>query len=179
MKSFLLTALILTVHLTCQAEDTAALVKDPKVKHRVPVVAALILFEATAAGFSWYSAQPQYYGDKIMGGIYAATSVAFLAVSQSEWRANHPTSWKIGNAVTMIGLSYGMARLALYNLTADKKEPSNKRVVRNFVEFNAAYMIPFSAGMLTELLLEKHNKKSASRTALHFAGTGMMLTIGL
>lgn len=181
MKRMLLFVLLLVTTVVSKAQDTPA-VKQPaphNVRHGPPVVASIVLLEACAAGFSWYAAQPCYYGDKVMGTIYGATGIGFLAVLQSEYRASQPFSEKMGNAVTMLGLTYGMSRLAVYNLTVDSKETSDRRVVRNFIEFNAAYIIPFAAGAITERALRKYDKKTEKRTGLYFTGNGIMLTVGL
>ena len=148
-------------------------------RHGPPLAASIVLFEVIATGFSAYAAAPQYYGDKIMGGIYGASAVLMPIMMLNEYMDHGKIDEQfIPDVITTLGISYGLSRLATYNLLQASNDNPDKRLTRNLIEFHTTYLIPFALGGLAEMYLnQKHGPNN--RVNLYFAGNGFTLNIKL
>jgi len=148
-------------------------------RHGPPLAASIVLFEVLATGFSAYAASPQYYGDKVMGGIYGASAVLMPIVMLNEYMDHGKIDGQfVPDVVTTLGISYGLSRLAAYNLLQAGNDDGNKRLTRNLIEFHTTYLVPFAIGGLAELYMKQHQQPN-NRVSVYFTGNGFILNIKL
>ena len=133
----------------------------PEFRCGPPIAAGLVIGEAILIGFSYYAAKPQAYGDKVMGGIYAGSSVATVVYLPFYWfgKANRKDPGfkkdRIWTSIMLAGMGYGFSRLALYNLLQAEGDNSSQRFARNIIEVNTAYIVPITLGILIRNLMNK------------------------
>jgi hypothetical protein len=149
--------------------------KADSIKHRhSPGLGKLIFAEAFFVGTSYYAAQPEAHGDQVMGWFYASASAAML-VSIPFYLAGKKMDGETKkdravNSIIMLGLSYGLSRVATYNLLHADGDASSTRFTRNLIEIHATYLVPLGIALLVDSLLHKKKNKSNVETSLMFDG---------
>ena len=144
-----------------------------------PLAASIVLFEVIATGFSAYATAPQYYGDKVIGAIYGTSAILMPIMMLNEYMDHGKIDEQyIPDMITTMGISYGLSRLATYNLLQAGNDNENKRLTRNLIEFHTTYLVPFAIGGLAELYLkQRHQPKN--RVRVFFTGNGVLLNVKL
>ncbi len=107
------------------------------------VIGGIFLLEGGAAVYSYIASKPSWYGDKIMGGLYVGASVALVGIGIGEFIGNRgDPQEQICGSILYVGISYGLSRLAVYNLFQAEGRSFLSRFNRNLIEFNATYNSP-------------------------------------
>ena len=115
-----------------------------------------------------------------MGGVYAASSIAVLGIGIGEYINNAgDRKEQICGSILYLGISYGLSRLAVYNLFQAEGQSSLSRSNRNFIEFNAAFIGPAVLYCLSELCFNKFSKKSKDKMSFYFTGNSLMFAMNL
>ena len=148
-------------------------------RHGPPLAASIVLFEVFATGFSAYAAAPQYYGNKVMGGIYGVSAILMPIMMLNEYMDHGKIDEQfIPDVVTTLGISYGLSRLATYNLLRSGNDGADKRLIRNLIEFHTTYLVPFAIGGIAGLYL-KHRHQPNNKVSVYFTGNGFILNVKL
>ena len=160
-----------------KAQDSVYISPDlNKIRRGPPIAVGVVLLEAVAGGYSYVASKPQWYGDKIMGGVYAASSIVLLAVGVNEYIYNKgDRKQQICGSILYLGLSYGLSRLAVYNLLQADGQSFTSRFNRNFIEFNAAYLVPGALYCLSEICFLGFPGRSVGKTSIYYTGNGLTL----
>ncbi len=177
----IISVVLLCYPLGAKAQDTGAFYQPHIVINRgVGIVTAVVLLEGVAGMYSYVASKPEWYGDKIMGCIYAGASAGLIAVGVSEYIHNKGDRHEqICGSILYAGISYGLSRLAVYNLIQARGKSFEARFGRNFIEFNAAYLAPFLLYGLSEVCFRNINHRKDGKTSVYFTGRGIMIAMNL
>ena len=177
--------LILAVATFCfvhdsKAQDSVSAGQHKKFRCGPSVVGGIFLLEGVAGMYSYVASKPSWYGDKIMGGVYAGASLALVGIGIGEFIGSQgDPQEQICGSILYAGISYGLSRLAVYNLFQARGLSFRSRFNRNFIEFNAAYIVPGALYLLSESCFSKFNDRSKGKTSLYFTGNGVMFAMNL
>ena len=160
---------------------------DAYPRHK-PTVAGTIIRLAVCEGLllasSSAASNTQDHGDKIMGWTYAAYSALALtlyicnSVKKSNRLDSNYQKNKISNAIISLGITYGLSRIAMYNLYQANGDSRNKRFTRNLVENNCAFIVPIAtAALVDRLLAAKHRSEKKVQSSVYFDGRNLGLVL--
>ena len=150
--------LIITVFLViigfasnAQTNDSAVSSKKDTVYQtgQISKTFAIVFTEIMFTGLSFYASQPSSHGPIIVGGLYAASSLAAFVGANLIWFTTKDKkdpknkSYALLNSTALLGMSYGFYRIANYNLRKAEGHSPTFRFFRNFLELHAAYIVPF------------------------------------
>lgn len=153
-----------------------------------PTVAGKIIRLAVCEGLlvasSSAASNTKDHGDKIMGWTYAAYSAFSLTlfICNSAKKSNRLDSNyqknRISHAIISLGISYGLSRIATYNLYQANGDSRNKRFTRNLIENNCAFIVPIAtAALVDRLLAGKHRAEKKVQSSVYFDGRNLGLVL--
>ena len=131
----------------------------------VPKGFAIVFTEMMFTGLSFYAAQPSSHGPIVVGGLYAASSLAAFVGANLIWFTTKDKknpknkSYALLNSAALLGMSYGFYRIANYNLRKAEGHSPTFRFFRNFLELHAAYIVPLYLAHFVEKQYDLKMKK--------------------